>query len=931
MKKISPIPRLATLAVFVFALGGISGCDQLRNFSEQELVQRAKDFQNKGDIKASVIELKNALQKNPSNAEARWLLGEIYIQAGQGREAEKELLKARQLGVDPESLVVSLGQARLLQRQYAEVLDETRPSEKTSTKNFARILQVRGEALLGLRKVNEGCAEFKHSFQTDASNAPTYWGLAKCAVFSGNPEEARTQLEDALKVDPGNATTWMLMGDLERLRNNFEKAENAYSTALKYRPQHFDALAGRASTRILRNQLSEAEKDIGAINALVKDHPQANQMRGIIQYKRAKFVEAKTSFETVLKVAPDFVPATLWLGLTNFALKNYEQAAMQFAGYLQHYPGAVQVRAMLALSQAKAAGGGAAATETLKQLSRINLEDPQSLATLGEAYFLTGQSELSAQYFSKVVEKQPDSAESRISLAYVQLQKGETGHAIEQLEKALQLNPHALGADELLIQALLREKMLDKAIQAVKVFQGKYPNDPLPYNYKGATLLLSNDREGAKEAFSKALQIQPGFFPAAHNLAQMAISKGDFEQARGYYRAVLKSQKNELEAFKALYDLELKAKRPDEATKALRQTLAKFPAEPMPAMLLARTLLSTNNPLQALEVTQAAATANPNHVGLLEVRVLASLAVGDSGNALSSTQRLVQAQPNSPDAHYYLARAYALSGNAPAARTALQESLKRNPAYVIAKAALGRLDVAEGKYEEALQLARELQKSDMKSPNGFLIEAETHAKQKNYRSAITALDEAKKKYPASEEVMALITRMRLASGDKEGAISSAVKWQQANPNQPSASRFLAETYLALGRRKEAVDAYEAAVKLDPNDAVALNNLALLLAETSPSRALQLAEKSSSLKPDSPAYADTYGWILVGQGHAARGVEVLQKAFALAPTSPDIHYHYAAALAKAGEKEKARRELQRLLATGKKFANEDAARTLLQQL
>lgn len=921
-----------TVAVaLVLALGGMSGCDRLQNFSEQELVQRAKDFQGKGDLKASVIELKNALQKNPNNAEARWLLGEIYLQAGQGNEAEKEFLKARQLGVDAESLVVPIGQARILQRQYVKVLDETQPSEKTSTRNLARILQVRGEALLGQKKIKEGCDEFNRSFQTDASNAPTYWGLAKCAVFSGKPDEARTQLEHALKVDVGNATTWMLIGDLERVRNNYEKAESAYTTALKSRPQFFDALAGRASTRILRNQLAEAEKDIAAIDALIKDHPQANQMRGIIQYKRAKFVEAKTSFEMVLKVTPDFAPAKLWLGLTNYALKNHEQAAMQFAGYLQHYPGAVQVRAMLALSQAKVAGGGGVAAETLKQLSRINLEDPQSLAALGEAYFLTGQSDLSTQYLSKVVEKQPAVADSRVSLAYVQLQKGETGHAIEQLEKALQLNPRAPGADEMLIQALLKEKKLDKAAQAAKAFLEKYPNDPLPYNYKGTVLLLNNDREHAKEAFLKALQIQPGFFPAAHNLAQMAIGKGDFEQARGHYRSVLKSLKNELLAFQALYELELRAKRPDEATKVLRQTLEKFPAEAMPAMLLARSLLSANNPLQALEVTQAASAANPNHIGLLEVRILASLAAGDSGNALSNTQRLTQAQPKSPDAHYYQARAYALSGNAQAARTALQTSLKYDPAYAIAKAALARLDVAEGKHEEALQLARELQKADAKSPNGFLIEAETYAKQKDYRGAIMALDEAKKKFPASEEVMALITRMRLASGDKEGAILSAVKWQQANPNQPSASRFLAETYLALGRRKEAVDSYEMAVKLDPNDAGVLNNLALLLVETSPSRALQLAEKSTRLKPGSPAYADTYGWLLVGQGQTARGVELLQKAFALAPTSPDIHYHYAAALVKAGEKEKARRELQRLLATGKKFAEESAARKLLQQL
>jgi Flp pilus assembly protein TadD len=95
--------------------------------------------------------------------------------------------------------------------------------------------------------------------------------------------------------------------------------------------------------------------------------------------------------------------------------------------------------------------------------------------------------------------------------------------------------------------------------------------------------------------------------------------------------------------------------------------------------------------------------------------------------------------------------------------------------------------------------------------------------------------------------------------------------------------------------------------------------------------LQLAEKAYAAESNSPAVLDTLGWILVERGDLARGVSLLQKAVSLAPDAADIRYHLAHALAKSGDKEKARGELQRALGTGKAFSNEKEARALLTQL
>jgi Tfp pilus assembly protein PilF len=92
-------PVALAIALAFVSAGGFSGCDRTASLSEQEHIQRAKDFEAKGDLKTSVIELKNAVQKNPDSAQARLLLGQIYLKTGQGAEAEKELLRAKSLGV----------------------------------------------------------------------------------------------------------------------------------------------------------------------------------------------------------------------------------------------------------------------------------------------------------------------------------------------------------------------------------------------------------------------------------------------------------------------------------------------------------------------------------------------------------------------------------------------------------------------------------------------------------------------------------------------------------------------------------------------------------------------------------------------------------------------------------------------------------------
>jgi len=214
---------------------------------------------------------------------------------------------------------------------------------------------------------------------------------------------------------------------------------------------------------------------------------------------------------------------------------------------------------------------------------------------------------------------------------------------------------------------------------------------------------------------------------------------------------------------------------------------------------------------------------------------------------------------------------------------------------------------------------------------GVLIESQALANQKKLPEALKVVEQAQKTQPGSDQLSFALANLRSASGDKDGASRVVAEWLERHPNDASAAIRAAQAYLALGREKEAAEAYEKALKLAPTNTVALNNIAWLSRNSDPKRAIELAEKANTLKPDDAGIADTLGWLLLEQGATARGLELLQKAFQLAPESSDIHYHYAAALARSGQKEKARRELERLLEPNKRFSQEAEARSLLEKL
>ncbi|MEJ7808160.1 MAG: tetratricopeptide repeat protein, partial [Telluria sp.] len=102
-----PLWSRSVAAALAISLGiTIAGC---RGSDPDTMIAEARQYRDKGDLRAAVIQLKNVIQLDADNRSARLLLGELYLDQGDAASAEKELRRALALGADSGTVALLLG------------------------------------------------------------------------------------------------------------------------------------------------------------------------------------------------------------------------------------------------------------------------------------------------------------------------------------------------------------------------------------------------------------------------------------------------------------------------------------------------------------------------------------------------------------------------------------------------------------------------------------------------------------------------------------------------------------------------------------------------------------------------------------------------------------------------------------------------------
>src|ERR1043166_5220616 len=180
-------PSLATL---VRDLGGIllvlALCACTR--TPEQMIAEAKRLRDQGDTAAATIHVKNVLQRNPSDGEARFLLGTLYNALMDGPGAEAELRRTEALGlVKGGHVKAQLGRALLLQRDYKKLLSDVNVAPAFEEAAMAEILAYRGFAQLGLGQADEAARTFEQATRLVPDSPDALLGQATLKNRGGDP------------------------------------------------------------------------------------------------------------------------------------------------------------------------------------------------------------------------------------------------------------------------------------------------------------------------------------------------------------------------------------------------------------------------------------------------------------------------------------------------------------------------------------------------------------------------------------------------------------------------------------------------------------------------------------------------------------------------------------------------------------------------
>jgi Tfp pilus assembly protein PilF len=170
-------------------------------------------------------------------------------------------------------------------------------------------------------------------------------------------------------------------------------------------------------------------------------------------------------------------------------------------------------------------------------------------------------------------------------------------------------------------------------------------------------------------------------------------------------------------------------------------------------------------------------------------------------------------------------------------------------------------------------------------------------------------------------------------GDGANAMASVKKAQETAPNNVTPHLQMALLHDSFGQFGDAKPVYEQVLRLQPDNPVALNNLAFILAESGADldQALTMAQKARQQLPNDLNVADTLSWIYIKKNLADSAIGILRELVEKQPSRSTYSYHLAMALYQKGDKIQARRYAEMALKSQPPSNEEAAIRELLAKL
>ncbi|MEE4350897.1 MAG: XrtA/PEP-CTERM system TPR-repeat protein PrsT [Pacificimonas sp.] len=883
-----------------------------------------------GDYRTARVQLLNVIQRDDDNSLARILLARTSLALGNPVEAQTQLERAEAAGVSERKLRHLFAHALLMQGDIDEARDLLGASG-TEPQFAAYAARLRGQLAVNDREFETAEREFNRALALAPNDPDTVNAVARFLVGTGQLQPARDLLQNILDQRPGHLSTLIAMGDIVRRMEGLEASLPYFSRAIEVDGNSIPALLERAATYGDLERDEESRADIQRVNRLIDGHPMARYLEAVLETRAGNTDRARELMQQTSGRLESFAPAMMLQGLLALDAGNVEVATEYLGNLVGRIPNSITARKLYATAQLER-GDPTGAYATVKPIIDAGAADARTLAIAGSAQARLGNQNEAQELLEQAEELSGDAA-VRNQLAMSQLLSGEAELAEGTIQSVLEEDEDSLAGLMMLTLLRLQDgEFADAETAADRVIEA-FPDLPIGYNLRGGALLGQNQREAAKASFEAAIERDDGYAEARRNLAQVLIAEGDVDGAKTELREVVATNPQDVRALMTLAELAGVEGDRQEQLEWLQQATSANPEAAGPRIALADAYLASGDDNRAQNEANALIRDFPENAAALFGAARIYEANGRQSQLVSLFDRMQSIQPNALLPRILLGRAQQANGDIDEARRTFERALtitgeETQPAYL----ELIALEARQGRLQQAREWSVRLRNRNPESNVAENALGRAYMLAGRPQDALAAFDAARDKRFDITTARG-IADAYIALGRRGDAVSVLQTYQKANPNDPGALGSIAELQLEAGQYRQAVANYESLRRVIGNrDPAILNNLAYAYLQLDDPRAVQIARTAYNIAPRNAAIADTYGWsILKSDGDAKLALNLLRRASQTLPRNAEIKYHLAEAYLANGQRSQALTAVREALQINEPFPERAQAQALLRRL
>jgi len=455
--------------------------------------------------------------------------------------------------------------------------------------------------------------------------------------------------------------------------------------------------------------------------------------------------------------------------------------------------------------------------------------------------------------------------------------------AMNYAARAAQMDPSNTWYQDIYAQCL-QDKGLYKQMEALYESVIKNNPDNIDYYYKLALAEIeAGEYQKAADTYDK-IEVKQGGFNEEITREKIKIYEQlkDFAKAEAQAQRLISHDSTSVGNYVALGDIYEAEGKNDKAFELYRKLEQLHPDDASVHLSLADSYRQKKDDKKSFEELDDAFKL-PGMDLDSKRRILLSFMSLSNGHdsmqiqAMELCKSMVQASPESPEGHQLYGDLLYRQADYKGARDQFRATVNIDSSKYVIWSQLMGCDIQLNDYEDLAKVSASAMDLFPNQPEPYLFNGVANTQRKNYDNALSSLNKGMD-YVVSDNNMLV---------------------------QFYAS--LGEAYNAVKRYSASDSAYEAALKINPNNDNVLNNYSYYLSErdTNLVKAEQMSKKSNDLIPNNGTYLDTYAWILYKEGNYKGAKEWEDKSIANGGLKDAaILDHYGDILFKLGDKDNA---------------------------